>query len=97
MAQLQMLREEVHARALRACQNAKRSKVGAARVLEEGGGGAEELLLIFLVVVFVPVLCTRIPGRKRQPSDDARTAPIVPGLRSKSTALDTHLPPEASY
>jgi len=37
-------------------------------------GGAEELVLSSFVVVFSPVLSTRfIPGRMRQPSDDART------------------------
>jgi hypothetical protein len=38
------------------------------------GGGAEELVLSSFVVVFSPVLPRRfIPGRIRQPSDDART------------------------
>ena len=41
-----MLRVEVYVRALRASQNAKRSKVEAAKVLEEGRGGT--LLLWYL-------------------------------------------------
>jgi hypothetical protein len=56
--------------------------VEAARLRDGGLGGvrcggrgeAEELLLSSFVVVFSPVLPTRfIPGRMRQPSDDART------------------------
>jgi len=40
VAQRQMLRVEVYARALRASQNAKRSKVGAAKLFFlEGGRG----------------------------------------------------------
>ena len=50
-----------------------------------GGGRAEELVLNSFVVVFSPVLPTRfIPGRMRQPSDDARTASIMLGSRLKS-------------
>jgi hypothetical protein len=45
---------------------------------EEGGEGGEELVLSSFVVVFGPVMRTRIPGRKREPSDDARTASIMP-------------------
>jgi len=46
VAQRQILRVEVYVRALRASQNAKRSKVEAAKVLEEGRGGT--LLLWYL-------------------------------------------------
>ena len=44
------------------------------------------MVLNSFVVVFDPVLPRRFPGRKRQPSDDARTAPITPSSRWKSTA-----------
>jgi hypothetical protein len=62
-------------------------------------GESEELVLNSFVVVFGPVLPTRFPGRKRQPSDDARTAPITPGFsfRSKDSARGAYLPPEASW
>ena len=90
-----MLRVEVHVRALRASQNAKRSKVRAAKLQKERG--AEELVLKSFVVVFGPVLPTRFPRRKRQPSDDARTVSITPGFRSKNSARGTYLPPEASW
>ena len=44
------------------------------------------MALSSFVVVFSPVLPTRfIPGRMRQPSDDARTAPITLGSRLKSS------------
>ena len=72
----------------------------AAKLRDGGGVGerAEELVLSSFVVVFSPVLPTRfIPGRMRQPSDDARTASIVPGSRLKSTARGKYLPPEASW
>ena len=46
------------------------------------GGRAEEMVLSSFVVVFSPELPTRfIPGRMRQPSDDARTASITLGSR----------------
>jgi hypothetical protein len=84
-----MLRVEVYARALCASQNAKRSKVGAAKLFFlEGGRGQKNwcsTILLWLSVDFGQVLRTRIPGRKRQPSDDARTASIIPGSRSKSS------------
>jgi hypothetical protein len=57
----------------------------------------KELVLNSFVVVFGPVLRTGIPGRKRQPSDDARKASIMPGSTSKSTARGAYLPPEASW
>ena len=40
---------------------------------------------------------TRFPGRKSSPSGDARAASITPGLRLKSIARGTYLPPEASW
>ena len=44
------------------------------------------MVLSYFVVVFSPVLPTRfIPGRMRQPSDDARTASITLGSRLKSS------------
>jgi len=50
------------------------------------GGRAEELVLSSFVVVFSPVLPMGfIPGRMRQPSDDARTASITLGSRLKSS------------
>ena len=62
------------------------------------GWRAEELVLSSFVVVFSPVLPTKfIPGRVRQPIDDARTASITLGSRLKSTARGKYLPPEASW
>ena len=91
VAQKQMMRVDMYARALRASQNAKRSKVRAAKLQKERG--AEELVLKSFVVVFGPVLRTRIPGRMRQPSDDARAASVMPGSRPRGT----YLSPEASW
>ena len=56
MAQKQMLRAEVYARALRASQNLKRGEVWAAKLRgERGRGGSEKLVLNLFVVAFGPV------------------------------------------
>jgi hypothetical protein len=44
-------------------------------------------------LVYTPICkeSKQFPGRKRQPSDDARTASITSGSKSKSTARGTYL------
>jgi hypothetical protein len=57
MAQKQVMRAEVYARALRASKNMKRAEVWAATLR---GEGSEELVLGPFVVAFGPVLPARM-------------------------------------